>query len=109
MAACARGETKTTTACPVLAGPCRTMGVGLTTSPVETDRHRWLRDRSRSRLQGKARVMLKNLSAEIRECYKHAELELRWLFPARSGEFTKRLADFSNGAKRRAEALPAKN
>src|SRR5215472_8137483 len=73
MAAAVRGETKTTTTCPVLAGPCRTMGVGLTTSPVETDRHRWLRDQSRSRLQGKARVMLKNLSAEIRECYEHAE------------------------------------
>jgi len=53
--------------------------------------------------------MLKNLSAEIRECYEHADLELRWLFPARSGEFTKRLADFSSGAKQRAEALPAKN
>jgi hypothetical protein len=105
------------------------MGVGLTTSPVETDGHRWLRDRSRSRLQGKARVMLKNLSAEIRECYKHAEnwvhkaaaqsdpklkanflnLELRRLLLARSDEFTKRLADLSSEAKRRAEALPAKN
>jgi hypothetical protein len=47
--------------------------------------------------------MLKNLSAEIREYYEHADLELRWLFPARSG------ADFSNGAKRRAEGRHAKN
>ena len=106
---CARCETKTTTTCPVLAGPCRAMGVGLTASPEETDRHRWLRDRSRSRLQGKARVMVKNLSAEIRGCSEHADLELGWLLLARSDEFTKRLADFSSEAKRRAEALPAMN
>jgi hypothetical protein len=72
--------------------------------------------------------MLKNLSAEIRGCYQHAEecahkaaaqadpklkadfldLELRWLFLARSYEFTNRLADFSGEAKRRADVLPAR-
>jgi hypothetical protein len=104
------------------------MGVGLLTSPVETDGHRWLRDRSRSRLQGKARVMLENSSGETRE-YQRAEdcahkaaaqtdpklkadfldLKLRRLFLARGYEFTKRLADFSDEAKRRADARPAKN
>jgi hypothetical protein len=88
-----------------------------------SDRRRWLRDQSRSRLQGKARVMLNDLSAEIRECYRHAEncaqqaaaqtdpklkddflnLELRWLFLARSYEFTHRLSDFSDETKRRVE------
>jgi hypothetical protein len=73
--------------------------------------------------------MLKNVSAEIRECYQHAEncahkaaaqidaklkaefldLELRWLFLARSYEFTKRLPDISSDAMRHAEALPAKD
>ncbi len=67
--------------------------------------------------------MLKNLSEEIRECYRHAEdcarkavaqpdpqlkadfldLELRWLFLARSYEFSARLTDFSSEAKRQAE------
>jgi len=92
-------------------------------SPTMADRRRWLRDRSRSRLQGKARFMLSDLSAEIRECYRHAEdcahkaaaqtdpnlksdflnLELRWLFLARSYEFTHRLSDFSDETKRRAD------
>jgi hypothetical protein len=64
--------------------------------------------------------MLRNLSEEIRECYRHAEdcarkaapqtdpklkadfldLELRWLFLARSYEFTERLTDFSKETKR---------
>jgi len=68
--------------------------------------------------------MLRNLSAEIRECYKHAEnwvhkaaaqcdpklkanflnLELRRLLLARSDEFTKRLADFSSEAAHRGTA-----
>ena len=72
--------------------------------------------------------MLKNVSAEIRECYEHAknwahkaaaqtdsklkadflDLERRWLFLVRSYEFTKRLTDFSGEAMRRAEARPAK-
>jgi hypothetical protein len=66
------------------------------------------------------RVVLNNLSEEIRECYRHAEdcarkatahtdpqtkadfleLEQRWLFLARSYEFTERLTDFSDEAKR---------
>jgi hypothetical protein len=70
--------------------------------------------------------MLRNLSEEIRECYRHAEnsarkaaaqtdpklkadfldLERRWLFLARSYEFTERLTDFSSEAKRHAEKLP---
>jgi len=92
------------------------------------DRRRWLRDWSRSRLQGKARVMLNNLSAEIRECHRHAEscaqqaaaqtdpklksdfldLELHWLFLARSYEFTHRLTDFSDETKRRVAQRPAR-
>jgi hypothetical protein len=45
--------------------------------------------------------MLKNLSAEIRECYEHADLELRWLLLARNDELAKRLVDFSSEAARR--------
>jgi hypothetical protein len=72
--------------------------------------------------------MLNNLSAEIRECHRHAEncaqqaaaqtdlklksdfldLELRWLFLARSYEFTHRVADFSDETKRRAAQRPAR-
>jgi len=64
--------------------------------------------------------VLKNLSEEVRVCYQHAEdcarkavaqtnpkikadfwdLELRWLFLARSCEFTERLTDFSDETKR---------
>jgi hypothetical protein len=67
--------------------------------------------------------MPKNLSEEIRECYRHAEdcarkaaaqadpkikadfldLEQRWLFLARSYDFTERLTDFSDETKRRAD------
>jgi len=70
--------------------------------------------------------MLKNLSEEIRECYRHAEdcsrkaaaqtdpnlkedflkLERRWLFLVRSYEFTERLGDFSVETKRNADKLP---
>jgi hypothetical protein len=104
------------------------MGVGSMHHRHMADGRRWLRDRSRSRLQGKARVMLSDLSAEIRECYRHAEscaqkaaaqtdeklksdfldLELRWLFLARSYEFTDRLSDFSEESKRRADQRHAR-
>jgi hypothetical protein len=70
--------------------------------------------------------MLNNLSVEIRECYRHAhdcarqaafqtdpqlkqdflDAEGRWLFLARSYEFTEQLGDFSGEAKRRADTLP---
>ena len=70
--------------------------------------------------------MLKSLSEEIRECYRHAEncarkaaaqadpkikddflqLEQRWLFLARSYELIERLTDFSDEAKRQADKLP---
>ena len=80
---------------------------------------------SKIRQSRKARVMLKNLSEEVRECYRHAEdcarkaaaqtdpnlkadfldLELRWQFLARSFEFSERLTDFSDEAKRRADNL----
>jgi hypothetical protein len=65
--------------------------------------------------------MLNNLSVEIRECYRHAhdcarqaaaqtdpqlkqdflDTEQRWLFLARSYEFTDQLSDFSDETKRR--------
>jgi len=64
--------------------------------------------------------MLRALSSEIRECYRHAEeckrraessvdpstrtdfleMERRWLFLAHSYEFTERLTDFSRPARR---------
>jgi hypothetical protein len=70
--------------------------------------------------------VLKNLSEEARECYRRAEdcarkataqtdpqskadflgLELRWLFLARSYEFTERLTDFSAETKRKVDKLP---
>jgi len=70
--------------------------------------------------------VLKSLSEEIRECYRHAEncarkaaaqtdpkikddflqLEQRWLFLARSYELIERLTDFSDEAKRQADKLP---
>ena len=70
--------------------------------------------------------MLKNLSEEIRECLQHAEncarkaaaqscpklkqdfleLERRWLYLARSYEFTERLTDFSVETKRNVDKLP---
>ena len=70
--------------------------------------------------------MLNNLSVQVRECLQHAEhcarqaaaqtnsklkedfleMEQRWLFLARSYEFTERLGDFSNEAKRNTEKLP---
>jgi hypothetical protein len=70
--------------------------------------------------------MLKNLSEEIRECHRHAEdcvrkaaaqtdqqlkadflnLEQRWLFLARSYDFTERLTDFSDETKRKTDKLP---
>ena len=70
--------------------------------------------------------MLKNLSEEIRECLLHAEncarkaaaqscpklkqdfleLERRWLYLARSYEFTERLTDFSVETKRNVDKLP---
>ena len=70
--------------------------------------------------------MLKNLSEEICECYRHAEdcarkaaaqtdptlkadfldLERRWLVLARSYDFTERLTDFSVERKRQVDKLP---
>jgi len=70
--------------------------------------------------------VLKNLSDEIRECLQHAEncarkaaaqscpklkqdfleLERRWLYLARSYEFTERLTDFSVETKRNVDKLP---
>jgi hypothetical protein len=70
--------------------------------------------------------MLKNLTEEIRECYRHAgdcarqaaaqndptlkqdflDTEQRWLFLARSYEFTDRLTDFSDETKRNLDKLP---
>lgn len=72
------------------------------------------------------RVMLTNVSEEIRECYRHAEdcarqaaaqtdpnlkkdfllLEERWLCLARSYEFGERLTHFANEAKRKLDNLP---
>jgi hypothetical protein len=71
-------------------------------------------------------VVLINLGEEIRECYRHAEdcarkataqpdpkrkqdfldLEQRWLFLARSYEFTQRLTECSDETKRQADKLP---
>jgi hypothetical protein len=70
--------------------------------------------------------VLNNLSEQIRECLQHAEdcarkaatqpdpnlkedfltMERRWLFLARSYEFTERLDDFSDEAKRNVDKLP---
>ena len=70
--------------------------------------------------------MLNNLSEQIRECLQHAEncarkaaaqtnsklkedfleMEQRWLFLARSYEFTERLGDFSDEAKRNTDKMP---
>jgi hypothetical protein len=70
--------------------------------------------------------MLRNLSEEIRECYRHAEdcarqaaaqtcpnlkqnfldMERRWMSLARSYEFTEQLTDFSSEAKRKSDKLP---
>jgi hypothetical protein len=70
--------------------------------------------------------MLNNLSEQIRVCLEHAEdcmrqadaqsdpklkadfldMERRWLFLARSYEFTERLDDFSGETKRQANKLP---
>ncbi len=67
--------------------------------------------------------MLNNVSEQIRECLRHAEdcarqaaaqtcpnlkkdffdMERRWLFLARSYEFTERLTDFSAETKRQAK------
>jgi hypothetical protein len=72
------------------------------------------------------RVVLNNLSEQIRECYRHAEdcarkatsqtdpqtkadfldLERRWLLLAQSYEFTERLHDFSGETKRNVDQLP---
>jgi hemerythrin-like domain-containing protein len=79
-----------------------------------------------SRVSRAGRVVLNNLSKEIRECYRHAEdcalkaiahtdaqlkqsfldLEQRWLFLARSYEFSERLTTLSNETKRQADKLP---
>jgi hypothetical protein len=70
--------------------------------------------------------MLNNVSEQIRECLRHAEecarkaaaqtdpslrndflrLEKRWLFLARSYEFTEGLSDFSAEAERKSGNLP---
>ena len=72
------------------------------------------------------RVVLNNLSVQVRECLQHAEhcarqaaaqtncklkedfleMERRWLFLARSYEFTERLTDFSGETKRNVDKLP---
>lgn len=74
----------------------------------------------------RGRVVLNNLSGDIRECLQHAEdcarkaaaqtdpkvkqdfldLEQRWLSLARSYEFTERIGDFSNETKRKLDKLP---
>jgi hypothetical protein len=71
--------------------------------------------------------MLNNLSEQIRECLQHAEdcarkaaaqtdpklkedfldMERRWLFLARSYEFTERISDFSAETKRQAKQSKA--
>jgi hypothetical protein len=76
-------------------------------------------------MRADGRVVLNNLSEQIRECLRHAEdcsrkaaaqtdpnlkedflnLERRWLFLARSYEFTQRLGDFSDEARRKADNL----
>jgi hypothetical protein len=70
--------------------------------------------------------VLNNLSKEIRECYRHAEgcalkatahndeqlkqdfldLEQRWLFLARSYEFSERLTDLTDETKRQVRRSP---
>jgi hypothetical protein len=72
--------------------------------------------------------MLNNLSEQIRECHMHAEhcarqarveidrklkdayleMERRWLMLARSYEFARQLADFSDETKRQVDKLPKK-
>ena len=72
------------------------------------------------------RVVLNNLSEQIRDCLQHAEecarraaaqtdpalrddflrLEKRWLELARSMEFAERLTDFSDETRRNADKLP---
>jgi hypothetical protein len=72
------------------------------------------------------RVVLNNLSAQVRECLRHAQdcarkaaaqtdpklkndfldMERRWLSLARSYEFTERLTDFSHKTKQKADELP---
>lgn len=79
-----------------------------------------------SRVSRAGRVVLNNLNKEIRECYRHAQdcalkatahidahlkqdfldLEQRWLFLARSYEFSERLTDLSDEIKRRADKSP---
>jgi hemerythrin-like domain-containing protein len=75
--------------------------------------------------EGGGRVVLRNLSEEIRECLQHAEdcarkaaaqscpnlkqdfldLEQRWLYLARSYEFTERLTDLCVENKRNVDKL----
>jgi len=70
--------------------------------------------------------MLESLSEQIRECYEHAEecarkgaaqtnprlkqdfldMERRWLALAKNFEFSRRLGDFSNEAKRHGTSAP---
>jgi hypothetical protein len=70
--------------------------------------------------------VLNNLSEQVGECYRHAEdcarkaaaqtdpelkedfltLERRWMFLARSYEFTERLTYFSKETRRKADKLP---
>jgi hypothetical protein len=79
-----------------------------------------------SRVSRAGRVVLNNLSKEIRECYRHAQdcalkatahidvqlkqdfldLERRWLFLARSYEFSERLIDLSDEIKPRVDKSP---
>jgi hypothetical protein len=79
-----------------------------------------------SRVSRAGRVVLNNLSKEIRECYRHAQdcalkatahidvqlkqdfldLERRWLFMARSYEFSERLTDLSDEIKPRVDKSP---
>ena len=76
--------------------------------------------------EGWWRVVLNNLSEQIRECLRHAEdcsrkaaaqtdpnlkddflnLERRWLFLARSCEFTDRITALSGETKRQVDKLP---
>src|SRR5215469_9138967 len=87
-------------------------GTGFASRPVEPH-------------EGSCRVVLNNLSEQIRECLQHAEdcarkaaaqscpnlkqdflnLEQRWQYLARSYEFTERLTDFSDETKRNVDKL----
>jgi hypothetical protein len=77
-------------------------------------------------VRARDRVVLNNLSEEIRKCLRHAEdcarkaaaqtdpelkqdflaLERRWLFLARSYDFTRQVIDLSGETKRQVDRFP---